>query len=441
MLPYQRKKPHALPIKLALITGGLMVICVMLALLSANVQIYQMQQQLLEKQLVLSTQWLQQHPRTVSSYPTNEVLTFQPVTPLPDSLLQRLQSPQPILLSRATLQALGWQTNSNSGVIAKMLPNASPLTLIAIPAPKKKLTHLFITTGLYLSLAILCILLSYTFLIHARTLRRLRYINRTAMAIVDGKLDKRIPINPAIQDEFSDLSATLNLMLDKINQLMQGLRQVNNNIAHDLKSPLSRMRSRMEVALLNSRTHEEYESALSHSIDDVDNLLKTFNALLLMGNLDSSARNYQLQDTSLSALFESLAELYEVVAEEKQHRFDSDIARNVHVFANANLLAQAISNLLDNAIKYTPEGGHIQLCLRQTASQAVMTISDNGHGIPKSARQTVFERFTRLDSARQLPGTGLGMSLVKSILNIHHASIQLYDNCPGLRVEIVLRCS
>ncbi len=220
---------------------------------------------------------------------------------------------------------------------------------------------------------------------------------------------------------------------------MQELRQVNSNIAHDLKSPLNRMRSRMEVALMNSRNAEEYQQALANSIADVDTLLQTFQALLLMGNLQSNARNYELKTLSLSALASNLGELYTALADEKQHQLQIAIQPGIQVFANPSLLSQALSNLLDNAIKYTPAGGCIRFSVSRTTNMALIVISDNGPGIPTGERENVFKPFTRLDAARQLPGTGLGMSLVHAILSIHQASIQLHDNQPGLRVEIRLR--
>ncbi len=419
----------------------------MLAMVSVNLQAYHLQQKTAEKHLLAYAQLIEQlvttHPETTLPTLPKGISVFTPKQPLSKHLLNKLNQPEAVVrLPQSTLaQLTGSIEKGNHVILVKKLSLRQPMTLVATTLPSRQMMRAFIHTGLFVSVAILGIMLFYGLLTRTHTLRRLQYISRTAEAIINGNSERRIPINPAIHDEYSRLSEMLNAVFDKNAQLMQELRQVNNNIAHDLKSPLNRMRSRMEVALLNSRQPEEYEQALTRSIADVDNLLKTFNALLLMGNLDAKARNFQLKPTSLTEIVDNLAELYELVAEEKQHVFEADIARDITVFANANLFAQAISNLLDNAIKYTPDGGHIEFSLQRQADTAMIIIADNGPGIPPEQRQAVFERFTRLDSARQLPGTGLGMSLVRAILQAHHASIQLHDNQSGLRVEIRLRCA
>ncbi len=431
---------HKLPLTSPLITGMLMVICIMLAMVGANIQVYQSEQATKAKQLIakIKATSISNDNNKISVYPLSETFIFS-IDQLPDDLQQRvLGSEQPVLLPKTTLKTLGW-TQFGGQALVMAIPNTRPVQLMVIGIPRKN-TKIFLLTGLYLSLVILAIILLYATVSHARQLRRLRYINSTAIDIVNGNLDKRIPINPKIHDEYSQLAHTLNEMLEKNAQLMQDLRQVNNNIAHDLKSPLNRMRSRMEVALLNSRSTEEYEQALERSIADVNDLLKTFQALLLMGNLDSNSRNYHFETVNLSELITNLADLYAAVAEEKSHTFSNQIASDIEIFGNANLLAQALSNLLENAIKYTPEGGSIDLHLQRHSGMACIVISDNGPGIPPAQHQAVFERFSRLDSARQLPGTGLGLSLVRAILKVHKASIQLHDNQPGLRVEIRLRC-
>lgn len=433
------------PWRLMLLFMLLMVIIVWLGLAGAALQTYQGLQRSAQQRLTAELRFLQhlQHlPSTGVVMTANDgVKIFSVKKPLPKELKQSLIK-NATTVSALTVKQLGWQAYGLRGeVLAMVMANTQPVRVIATPIAKSQWQRTFITIGLLVSLAIIVVMSLFTLLWQARIRRRIAYIDETANAIMRGDLQKRIPINPAFHDEHSRLALTLNKMLDRIAQLMQGLRQVNNNIAHDLKSPLNRMRSRMEVALMNSRSADEYQQALAQSIEDVDALLQTFQALLLMGNLESNARSYQLQSVSLSALTEKLGELYTALAEEKGHHFHVSIHENVQVFANANLLGQALGNLLDNAIKYTPDNGSIRFAVSQTAAIALIVISDNGPGISASEREAVFERFKRLDSARQLPGAGLGMSLVRAILDAHHATIQLHDNQPGLRVEVRLRAN
>lgn len=430
----------SLPFASILATAVLMVIGIMLAMVVVALQSYHRQQHRAELQLLSHIQLIEQRislGETIPERLPDGTTLFTPARALPPSLVVQLKNESPILLSGNTVIELGWQVfGLGTSVLVKRL-NAEQL--IVLPLPKRQITQQVMTVGLYLSLAVLAMMLIFSAWLHAKTQRRLQYISDTANAIVKGNLNKRIPINPAFYDEYSQLSQTLNAMLDKNAQLMQDLRQVNNNIAHDLKSPLNRMRSRMEAALIRSQDTDDYQQALAQSIGDVDALLKTFQSLLLMGSLDAKSQQYTLKPASLSALLEQLTELYQAVAEDANHHFSADIAADVIAPINAQLFAQAVSNLLDNAIKYTPTGGKMTLSLTSKNHTALIVIADNGPGIPSEQRQAVFKRFIRLDDARQLPGTGLGMSLVRSILRIHNASIQLHDNQPGLRIEIRLR--
>ncbi len=432
--------PVTTALRLTMPFALLLIICVWLGLMILAAVNYQQLQHTAQQRLTTEIDVLTRFsvlPATPMS--AKDIYIFRLDNDFPKQLRQRL-SDGSVVISPNTAKQLNWQIHGvYSEVLAAQVPHSQPPLIVAVPIGKQHLKKTFMTTGILLSLVILVLMLLLGFALNARITRRLRYIDDTANAIMHGDLQKRIPINPALHDEYSRLAMTLNAMLDKIAQLMQELRQVNNNIAHDLKSPLNRMRSRMEVALMNSRDAEEYQQALANSIADVDTLLQTFQALLLLGNLQSNARHYQLKRLSLSALAINLGELYTALADEKKHQFHLDIQPNIQVFANAELLSQALSNLLDNAIKYTPAGGCIRFSVSQTASMALIVISDNGPGIPANERKNVFKPFTRLDASRQLPGTGLGMSLVRAILNIHQASIQLHDNQPGLRIEIRLR--
>jgi signal transduction histidine kinase len=267
-----------------------------------------------------------------------------------------------------------------------------------------------------------------------QTLRRIDAVNRTAKAIMAGDLSQRIA-GTQRNNEFDELGRTLNAMLERIEQLMTGMRQVTENIAHDLRSPLNRMRNRLEVTLLETRAPAEYQTVLEQTVGDTDALLKTFNALLSIAQAEAGLQR-DWEELDLAALVEDLADLYSVLAEEKDIRFSSATATDCTVRGNEQLLAQALSNVLDNAVKYTPAGGRIELKATRINGFPAVLVADSGPGIPADQRDKVTERFVRLDNARSSPGNGLGLSLVKAVAKLHGAQLILEDNQPGLRVML-----
>ncbi|MEW6353987.1 MAG: ATP-binding protein [Pseudomonadota bacterium] len=265
-------------------------------------------------------------------------------------------------------------------------------------------------------------------------LRRIDAINRTSRSIMAGHLERRVPISGS-GDEFDQLAENLNRMLERIQQLMDGMRQVSDNVAHDLRSPLSRLRSRLEVALLTPRSETEYRAALEQTLDDADEILKTFNALLSIAQAEAGA-SADWEALSLSAVARDVAELYQPVAEERGQTFTVRVEEGLHLRGNRHLLIQALSKLLDNAIKYTPAGGAVQLSAARVRDAIEVTVADNGPGIPPAARDKVLERFVRLEASRSTPGSGLGLSLVRAVAYLHRAQLRLEDNQPGLRVVL-----
>ncbi len=438
----QQRQAH-LSIAPTFFVAMLAVIGTMLAMLIMAWKAYGDQQQVAKQQLLseihLVANVLPKDNLSAFAGRKSAVVFFSPEVGLSESLATYIGVSKPVLLSKSKVIELGWQAYGFENAILVTGVSTNNSFLAAIEVNKNAIIKRFTLAGVYLSLFIVALIISYSLWEKAKIRRRLRYISQAANAIVDGHLDKRIPINPAIQDAYSEVSSTLNGMLDKNAQLMHDLRQVNNNIAHDLKSPLNRIRSRLEVALLGERSEHDYRQIMADSIEDIDGLLKTFQSLLLMGNLEANARDFQLEKVSLSKLLENIAELYQAAAEEKQQTFRSSIADDIYVLANPTLFTQAIGNVLENAIKYTPKAGCIELSLIALSGTVLITISDNGPGIPDDKREKVFERFERLDSARKSPGVGLGMSLVRAILNVHNANIRLRDNASGLVVEIRLR--
>ena len=266
-------------------------------------------------------------------------------------------------------------------------------------------------------------------------LKRIDVINRASRQIMNGDLSRRIP-NRGTGDEFDRLAENLNAMLDQIVRLMDGVRQVSNNIAHDLRGPLNRIRSGLELSLPTAKTPEEYRRVIEHTIGSIDNMLQVFNALLTIAQAESGARRQDFEDTDLTALAADVAELYEPLAEEKDLTLDVALTRGVTVPGNRHLLSQALANLLDNAVKYTPAGGRLILSLTTPATGPELAVADSGPGIPAADRDRVLERFARLESSRNTPGSGLGLSLVAAVAGLHRAELRLEDNHPGLRVVL-----
>jgi signal transduction histidine kinase len=262
---------------------------------------------------------------------------------------------------------------------------------------------------------------------------RIDRINETAQKVTAGDLSHRTPLSGR-NDEFDELAGHLNTMLKRIENLMTGMRQVSDNVAHDLRKPLTRMRNRIEVTLLEERDGDEYRRVMNETLEDANELMRTFNVMLEIAQAESGSFRGEWGKVNLSTLLENLAELYEDQAEELHQVFSTDIEPGLSVNGNRDLLAQSISNLLENAFKYTHEHGEIHLQVKRVEGQICVFIYDNGPGIPVDQRDKVLHRFTRLEAARSTPGNGLGLSLVKAIADLHNAELQLKDNQPGLCV-------
>jgi signal transduction histidine kinase len=247
---------------------------------------------------------------------------------------------------------------------------------------------------------------------------------------MEGDLSARIPVR-GTNDEIDQLVVSLNAMLDRIQHLMEGLRQVSNDIAHDLRTPLGRLRQRLEDAREHATTTAEYSSAADAAIVEADLLLETFSALLRIAQIEAGAQKSAFADVDLSAVARSVGEAYLPSAEDSQHRLELGIEDGVALQGDRQLLAQMISNLVENALSHTPAGSTVSLSV--TAGPTI-TVADNGPGIPADERERVFDRFYRLDRSRTTSGSGLGLALVKAIAGLHGMVITLEDNQPGLRV-------
>lgn len=267
----------------------------------------------------------------------------------------------------------------------------------------------------------------------SRVMRRIEAINQTSREIMEGDLSRRIP-TVGSGDDFDRLAANLNRMLERIESLMSAVRQVSDNIAHDLRTPLTRLRTRLEQA--HSSDVENFPGVIDHAIADADELLVTFNALLRIARIESGSSTAAFTDLDLTSLVQDIAELYEPVAAEKGQKLDVEATEPTPAYGDRDLLFQALANLVDNAIKYTPQGSTITLAATATATGAEVRVVDTGPGIPSELREKVFQRFYRCDASRTTPGSGLGLSLVRAVAEMHHARIELADNAPGLRVTI-----
>ncbi len=263
------------------------------------------------------------------------------------------------------------------------------------------------------------------------TMRRLEAINETSRRIMGGDLSRRIPTR-STDDDFDQLAENLNGMLDTIEQLMEDVRRVTDNVAHDLRTPLTRLRNRLEE--LKSDAHVD-KSVVDAAMADADGLLATFNALLRIASIESGRRRAAFESVSLDDVMRDVVELYEPLVEQKAQSLELSISENVHVRGDRDLLFQAFANLLDNAIKYTPRGGQIRVSLEDGTAGPRIRIIDTGPGIPEQSRSQVFKRFFRLEESRHTPGNGLGLSLVEAVARLHRANIEL-DGNPGLDVSV-----
>lgn len=263
--------------------------------------------------------------------------------------------------------------------------------------------------------------------------RHVTALSRTTRRIIAGDLSQRVPVEG--HDEHAELATSVNTMLDQIEHLMVGLRHVGDSIAHDLRGPLTRLRTRLEaLAAEDSPSRESVEDCLQQA----DGVLATFNALLRIARVESGAYRREFAIIDLGPIANDVADLYEATAEENLVEIRRHIDEESFVFGDRELIAQALTNLIDNAVKYTPVGAHIDLDVRRNGDRIVIVVADSGPGVPAEARERVLQRFARLDESRSKPGNGLGLALVRAVSDQHEGRLVLTDNAPGLRVTISL---
>ena len=267
---------------------------------------------------------------------------------------------------------------------------------------------------------------------------RIGMVTRTTRRIVGGELSERVSVSPN-DDEFDRLAMDVNAMLDRIESLMEGLRQVSNDIAHDLRTPLTRLRQRLETVRNGPQAIALYQSALDAAVEDTDEILATFAALLRIAQIEAGARKAGFQRVDLSRIVANVAEAFTPSAEDQGRRLTARIEPDRAVSGDPELLTQLISNLIENALSHTPEGTPIKVALTSLGDRVDVVVSDRGPGVPEAARDKVFRRFYRGDASRTSQGNGLGLALVAAIADLHGMSIALEDAQPGLTVRLSLR--
>lgn len=273
-------------------------------------------------------------------------------------------------------------------------------------------------------------------LLQGRTLlARIDTLIDTARLIGAGRLHRRVPLSGQ-NDEFDELAEQLNAMLERIEGLLTGMRQVSDNVAHDLRRPLSRVRNLLDVTSIEAREAPEYRDAIQRAIGDLDEIIRTFNALIEIAQAEAGSFRGEWGAVDISAIAAEMGELYADLAEEQGRTLELTVQPGLKVTGNRQLLAQAIGNLLDNALKFTPTGTPLRLAVSDIDGRIRVAVSDRGPGIPAGQRDQVLKRFVRLDAARSTPGSGLGLSLVAAIVRLHGAQLRLTDAAPGLVVTL-----
>jgi hypothetical protein len=310
---------------------------------------------------------------------------------------------------------------------------------------RERLYHIVIAAGRW-SIAIVIVLgLAGGLFVTRRVLRRVDAMTETTRTIMAGDLGERLPV-AGTGDELDRLADNLNVMLERIEALMHGLKEVSDNIAHDLKTPLTRLRNRSEEALRAAKSEAEYRAALEATIEESDGLIRTFNALLMIARAESGQGRDDMSEFDAAKIAHDVGELYEPLAEQKGIALKVEADAPAKVKGNRELVSQALANLVDNAIKYTAprdsavNGAVPEIVVRalNEGERILLTVADSGPGIPEADRARAVERFVRLEQSRSQPGSGLGLSLASAVARLHGGELTLADNAPGLKSVIAL---
>lgn len=266
-------------------------------------------------------------------------------------------------------------------------------------------------------------------------LRRIDSIARTAEEIIEGNIDRRIALNDS-GDDLDRLAATLNRMLDRIGALMDALRHISTDIAHDLRTPLGHLRQVLDDARERANTPEQCRDAIEQAIVKADSILETFAAILRIAQIESGSRRSGFKSMDMSAIVLNVAQSFAPTAEEQGHTLITAIEPNIQIVGDRELITQLGANLIDNAIRHTPKGSQIAMRLAKLDGMAVLEVADNGAGVPAAEREQIFNRFYRGEASRTTPGNGLGLNLVAAVASLHRAGLAVFDNRPGLKIRV-----
>ncbi|HEX5325648.1 MAG TPA: HAMP domain-containing sensor histidine kinase [Acetobacteraceae bacterium] len=275
------------------------------------------------------------------------------------------------------------------------------------------------------------------FIVRSLFRRTLANVSATASAIAAGDFAQRVKLSGR-GDEFDQLAGMINDMLDRISRLMDGVRQVSNAIAHDLRTPITRARTRLEEAAMHAGTETELRAAIERATVDLDGIVAVFQALLRIAEIEAGSRRSAFARLDLSPLLDAVAELYGAVAEEKGVRLDLHVPSPLPGYGDRELIQQAVANLVDNAVKFSPPGSVVRVQAEPAGAGATITVADQGPGIPEADRTRAIERFFRAEAARSTPGAGLGLALVQAVAQLHGGALRLSDAGPGLIAVLAL---
>jgi signal transduction histidine kinase len=374
--------------------------------------------------------------------PNGEILAGNVAALQPGVLDEEGWTPHPFLYKRYGERSGNEQHAAVAHVF--LFPNGLRI-LVGRDIGEPENARLLVRQALMLALGIMGVgALIIWFAIGRNALRRIDRTSEAAQKIMDGDLSERLPVTGS-GDEFDRLALSLNAMLSRMERLNEGLRQVSDNIAHDLKTPLTRLRNKAENALTGEREQQEYRGALEDVIAESDQLIRTFNALLMISRVEAGSAAAEMSDLDLSAIAAEFAELYEPVAEDQELELKRSIEPGNIIRGNRELVGQAISNLLDNAIKYGENRDNplIEISVMKVDDAIRLRVADHGVGVPEDKYGDVVKRFYRLDESRSKPGTGLGLALAVAVMELHGGHIELSATDPektehrGLAVDML----
>src|SRR3954447_22603691 len=332
------------------------------------------------------------------------------------------------------------------------LSNGFRLLIGRDPEERRRLFGIVVKAAQWSLLIVVVLGLGGGIFIARRVLRRIDAMTGTTQRIMAGDLSGRLPVGRS-GDELDRLAENLNAMLERIEALMTGLKEVSDNIAHDLKTPLTRLRNRAEEALSKSRSEDEYRGALERTIEESDGLIRTFNALLMIARAESGQARGDMAEFDVAEVANGIHELYEPLAEEDGMRLRVETAPTP-LHGNRELISQALANLVENAIKYgkpvasaqplsagasaATDSREILIEARREGDQVLLSVTDHGPGIPESDRKHAVERFVRLEASRTQPGSGLGLSLASAVATLHGGELRLGDGRPGVSATLAI---